>query len=61
MPESIGWPFGRELFVSEIYSLLERTPGVDVVEEAAIYQVDPVTRTFSQPTLTAWSPTVMTA
>jgi predicted phage baseplate assembly protein len=49
-PGGVGWPFGRELFVSEIYSLLQRTPGVDVVEEAAIYQVDPVTRTFSQPT-----------
>jgi predicted phage baseplate assembly protein len=49
-PGTQGWPFGRELFISEIYTLLQREEGVDVVEEAAMYQVDPVTRTFSQPT-----------
>ena len=48
-PEGNGWAFGRELYVSEVYSLLQRTPGVDIVEEAAMYQVDPVTRTFGQP------------
>jgi hypothetical protein len=27
-PEWEGWPFGRSLFVSEIYSLLQKIPGV---------------------------------
>lgn len=27
-----GWPFGRSVFVSEIYSLLDAVPGVDHVE-----------------------------
>jgi baseplate J-like protein len=26
-----GWPFGRDVYVSEIYQLLDRTPGVDFV------------------------------
>jgi hypothetical protein len=26
-----GWPFGRNVFVSEIYSLLDQLPGVDYV------------------------------
>jgi len=28
-----GWPFGRSLYRSELYQLLETTPGVDVVQE----------------------------
>jgi hypothetical protein len=27
-----GWPFGRSVYVSEIYELLDRVPGVDYVE-----------------------------
>jgi Baseplate J-like protein len=26
-----GWPFGRDVYVSEVYQLLDRTPGVDFV------------------------------
>lgn len=28
-----GWPFGRPIYLSELYELLERMPGVDHVEE----------------------------
>lgn len=28
-----GWPFGRNVFVSEIYSLLDQLPGVDYVKD----------------------------
>lgn len=27
-----GWPFGRDVYVSEVYQLLDRTPGVDFVK-----------------------------
>jgi hypothetical protein len=30
-PNSQGWPFGRHVYISEIYQLLEDTEGVDVV------------------------------
>lgn len=35
-PQQQGWPFGRDLHVSEIYSLLQRVPGVEFVEEVHI-------------------------
>jgi hypothetical protein len=30
-PEWEGWPFGKDLYVTEIYSLLEKVPGVQYV------------------------------
>jgi Baseplate J-like protein. len=30
-PHKKGWPFGRNVFVSEIYELLDKLPGVDYV------------------------------
>jgi hypothetical protein len=30
-PQGEGWPFGRDVFVSDIYALLARLPGVDFV------------------------------
>jgi predicted phage baseplate assembly protein len=35
-PRGDGWPFGRELYQSEIYSLLQRVPHVEFVEEVRI-------------------------
>jgi Baseplate J-like protein len=37
-----GWPFGRNVFVSEIYSLLDQLPGVD-------YVIMPITLTPATP------------
>jgi hypothetical protein len=37
-----GWPFGRNVFVSEIYSLLDQLPGVD-------YVITPITLTPATP------------
>lgn len=31
-PEGMGWPFGRDVFLSDIAALLEAVPGVDYVE-----------------------------
>ncbi|MBD2094084.1 baseplate J/gp47 family protein [Trichocoleus sp. FACHB-591] len=31
-----GWPFGRHVYVSEVYELLDRVPGVDYVENVRL-------------------------
>ncbi len=31
-PDGRGWPFGRDVHPSEVYQLLDQTPGVDYVE-----------------------------
>lgn len=31
-----GWPFGRGVYISEIYSLLQATPGMSYVEKLAV-------------------------
>lgn len=36
-----GWPFGRNVFVSEIYQLLDQLPGVDYVTEVTLAGDDP--------------------
>ena len=36
-----GWSFGRSVFLSEIYAVIERTEGVDFVREAS-FVVDPL-------------------
>lgn len=33
-----GWPFGRDLFVSEIYSLIQKVPGVKHVLDVRLHQ-----------------------
>lgn len=35
-PDQKGWPFGRTVYFSELYSRLEQVPGVGVVEELTI-------------------------
>ena len=39
-PEGFGWPFGRDVYVSEIYRILARIPGVQYVTRT----MDPSTR-----------------
>ena len=44
-PDGHGWPFGRDLIISEVYSCIQqRVPGVEYVEEARIYPVDMATK-----------------
>jgi predicted phage baseplate assembly protein len=53
-PDGRGWPFGRELFTSEVYTLLLRLEGVDVVEDATLYPADPSAHTFGQAATRIW-------
>jgi uncharacterized phage protein gp47/JayE len=35
-PDAQGWPFGRDVYLSDIASVLERVPGMDVVESLSL-------------------------
>ncbi len=35
-PQGQGWPFGRDVHGSEIYTLLDQTPGVDYVQDISL-------------------------
>jgi predicted phage baseplate assembly protein len=35
-PRGEGWAFGRDLHTSELYALLQRVPGVEIVEEVLV-------------------------
>jgi predicted phage baseplate assembly protein len=39
-PEGTGWPFDRDLFVADVYSLVAGVEGVDYVADAKIFPVD---------------------
>ncbi|MFH9394046.1 putative baseplate assembly protein [Streptomyces sp. NPDC017413] len=42
-PVGDGWPFGRPVQSGEAFAVLQRVPGVDLVEDVRLYRADPVT------------------
>ena len=48
-PAGTGWPFGRDLHVSELYALLQRVPNVEFVDELHISVRDPGSGAPPQP------------
>ncbi|RKN44039.1 putative baseplate assembly protein [Streptomyces hoynatensis] len=42
-PEGQGWPFGRPVHAGEVFAVLQRVPGVDLVEDVRLFPADPVT------------------
>ncbi|WP_405823624.1 putative baseplate assembly protein [Streptomyces sp. NBC_00838] len=42
-PAGQGWPFGRPVQSGEAFAVLQRVPGVDLVEDVRLYRADPVT------------------
>jgi predicted phage baseplate assembly protein len=50
-PAGDGWPFGRDLHVSEIYALLQRVPGVEFVDEVQISIREPGRSGGAQPVI----------
>ncbi|CND49479.1 Uncharacterized homolog of phage Mu protein gp47 [Mycobacterium tuberculosis] len=38
-----GWPFGRPLQAGEIFAVLQRVPGVELVDEVRLHAADPLT------------------
>ncbi len=41
-PDATGWPFGRPVNVGEVYAVLQRLPGVELVEDARLFPADPL-------------------
>jgi predicted phage baseplate assembly protein len=39
-PEGHGWPFGRDLYLSEIQSVVQSVAGVEYAQDVTLYQVD---------------------
>ncbi|WP_018350212.1 putative baseplate assembly protein [Longispora albida] len=42
-PDGTGWPFGRPVQAGEIYAVLQRLPGIDMVDDVRLFGADPRT------------------
>ncbi|MEU7531743.1 putative baseplate assembly protein [Saccharothrix sp. NPDC042600] len=42
-PDGDGWPFGRPVQSGEVYAVLQRVPGVELVEDVKLFGANPVT------------------
>ena len=42
-PDGEGWPFGRPVHVGEVYAVLQRLAGTELVEEVRLFAADPTT------------------
>ncbi|MFE4513869.1 putative baseplate assembly protein [Kitasatospora sp. NPDC056783] len=42
-PDGTGWPFGRPVQAGELFAVLQRVPGVELVDEVTLYPADPLT------------------
>ncbi|MEU0002523.1 putative baseplate assembly protein [Streptomyces microflavus] len=49
-PQGRGWPFGRPVQVGEIFALLQRVDGVDLVDDVRLFAANPVTGERGQET-----------
>jgi predicted phage baseplate assembly protein len=49
-PEGAGWPFGRPVQVGEVYSVLQRVRGTELVEDVRLFGADPITGQRGQAT-----------
>jgi hypothetical protein len=41
--DGTGWPFGRPVHMGEIYALLQRLPGTEIVEDVRLFAANPIT------------------
>ncbi|MDQ1374537.1 MAG: hypothetical protein QOJ09_1875 [Actinomycetota bacterium] len=48
-PDGTGWPFGRPVQAGEIYAVLQRVRGVELVEDALLFGADPITGARGDP------------
>ncbi|WP_018680469.1 putative baseplate assembly protein [Actinokineospora enzanensis] len=42
-PDGHGWPFGRPVQEGEMFAVLQRIPGVEMVDDVLLFAADPVT------------------
>ncbi|MHA6761778.1 putative baseplate assembly protein [Streptacidiphilus sp. PAMC 29251] len=45
-----GWPFGRPVQSGEIFAVLQRVPGVELVDQVLLHPADPLTGKRGEPT-----------
>ncbi|WP_330438052.1 putative baseplate assembly protein [Streptomyces griseoaurantiacus] len=45
-----GWPFGRPVQSGEVFAVLQRVPGVELVDEVTLHPADPLTGKRGEPT-----------
>jgi predicted phage baseplate assembly protein len=38
--DGTGWPFGRDLYLSEVLTIMQSVSGVEFVQDATLYQID---------------------
>jgi len=48
-PDGSGWPFGRPIQSGEVFAVLQRLSGVDMVEEVRLFGADPITGVRGEP------------
>ncbi|MGP4052784.1 putative baseplate assembly protein [Streptomyces sp. 2A115] len=48
--EGRGWPFGRPVQAGEVFAILQRVPGVELVDEVVLHPADPLTGKRGDPT-----------
>ena len=41
-PAGTGWPFGRPVQAGDVFAVLQRVPGVELVEDVKLFPADPV-------------------
>jgi predicted phage baseplate assembly protein len=44
-----GWPFGRSVVAGDVYAVLQRVPGVEVIDDIRLFPADAVTQTRDKP------------
>ncbi|MDH6577883.1 putative baseplate assembly protein [Kitasatospora sp. MAP5-34] len=42
-PDGTGWPFGRPVQAGEVHAVLQRVPGVELVEDVRLFAANPLT------------------
>ncbi|MER6778072.1 MULTISPECIES: putative baseplate assembly protein [unclassified Streptomyces] len=45
-----GWPFGRPVQTGEVFAVLQRVPGVELVDQVVLHPADPLTGKRGDPT-----------
>lgn len=48
-PDGAGWPFGRPVQAGEVYAVLQRLPGTEIVEDVKLFAADPLTGRRGEP------------
>lgn len=48
-PDGGGWPFGRPVQAGEVFAVLQRLPGVDLVQDIRLFGSDPSRRERTEP------------